>query len=282
MSNEDDMHPLFLKGFTRIDGWPTWQARWKAAGHFEELMGLLHVLPIVAARDPGNRAEAFVFLLQVADGWRDERLWGSRSHLDNALRQDLAEKAFKTVAEYGFRRRQPGDEMQPEWLRFWLDERLYPALLRFLDDGARRENLLLRNLSHDPPSRPHEVWAREFALQFVAKTWDVENNARGIFYPSEDALKRAWRRRCADARPCYVRILHGLGRLDLLTFKDLWMDEGSEEHRVLKSLALQNQYSPKETYASMHEALMKGWQASHVLTVVEAVLRARRKAARSR
>lgn len=273
---DDDDHPLLRKNISRIDDWTTWRERWQAAPHVEELMGLLHVAPHVAARDPANRREAFDFLLKVADGWRAERFLGSRSDAEGAYRQDLAEKAFKTLSEYGFHRRQPGDEMQPEWLRFWLAEPLYFGLLRFLDDGERRDSLLTRNLSYDPPSKHHEVWARDFALALIAKTWDIENNARGIFYASEEVSKMTWRRHCAKARPRYVRILHGLGRLDLLTAKDLWMDEGSEEHRVLKALALQNPYIPNEAYASMHEALMKGWQASHVLTVVEATMRARR------
>src|SRR5688572_6602637 len=268
-------HPLFRKSLTRIEDWRVWKLRWQETSHVEELMGMLHVACDVSARDQANRTEFFDFLMMAADGWRDEAFMGSRNEVENAHRQSLAEKAFKMLAQYGFRRRQPGDEGQPEWLRFWLRDPLYFGLLRFLDDGDRRGGVLSRNLTYDEPGTHHETWAREFAVNLVAKTWDIDDGARGIFYPSEEASRATWRRHCANARPRYVRILQGIGRLDLLTRLPMGMD--SEEHRVLRDLALKNPFIPSETYDTLETALLKGWQAPRVLVQVEAIMRARRK-----
>jgi len=274
--DEKHDHPLFRKPLTRIEDWDTWKRCWQETSHVEELMGLLHVACDVSARDQANRTEFFAFLMSAADGWRDESFMGSRNDIENALRQTLAEKAFKMLSEYGFRRRQPGDDGQPEWLRFWLRDALYFALLRFLDDGDRRSGLLARNLSHDPPRTHHEDWAHAFAVNLIAKTWDIDDGARGIFYHFEDESRAIWRRHCADARPRYVRILHGIGRLDLLTRLPMGME--SEEHRVLRDLALRSPFLPTETYDTLELALLKGWPAARVLVQVEAIMRARRKA----
>lgn len=269
-------HPLFRKKFISIEDWRTWQDVWNGTTHLEVLMGLLHVAFHVTRRGGPDRSECVDFLLKVADGWRDEGFLGSDGGNLEAARKALAGKSFGMLADEFFRRRQPGEHMEPAWLRDILADPLYFGLLRFLDDGERRGSIMRRNLSLDSPRTHQEICAREFTLDFIAKTWNLEDGARGIFYSSEEASRVTWQRHCAKARPRYVRILHGIGRLDLLT--RLPMIEDSAEHRVLRDLALRNPYLEKETYASLDEALLKGWPAPRVLTVVEAIMRAQRKA----
>lgn len=269
-----ERHKIFWKPIGPIPDWATWKSMWKDAAYVESCSGLLHVAFDVLERDAASRADGIGFLLRIADGWRDENAFARDDDREGArYRKALAEKAFKALAERLFRRRPLGEYGEPAWLRGALVDSLFSGLLDFFGDGERRGSLLSRNLSYDPPKTHHEVWAREFLLELVNMTWDLENGARGIFHASEEALRLTWRRRCADARPSYVRILHGIGRLDLLTARSLSMDDASLA--VLRDLALRNPFLPDEKYASQEEALLKGWPAARVLAVVEAVRRAR-------
>lgn len=267
-------HPLFLKTLDRLETWDAWRKRWDGTSYVDELSGLLHVAFDVADRDPANRKAFIEFLLEIADGWRDEKVVGAGTCVDYLYRKALAEKAFKTLSEHVFRHRRLGENLEPAWLRGLLIDPLYFNLVWFFDDAGRRAGILTCNLSHDPPKGHYEVWAREFILDLIAKTWDLEDGARGLFWPSEEEQRRMWRQHCADARPLYVRILHGIGRLDLLT--RLPIDRAAMVD--LRELALQNPYlGANEKYRSIDEALLKGWQAPRVLVQLEAIQRAQRK-----
>ena len=283
-------HPLLAIEPRGLCDWAEWKEAWRSATTFEALSGLLHcgfdVPPVSAGWYAHNTVKATVaericFYLGVADGYHEsdyqflteaeQRQADDRNDATKArgkLRQQLALKAFRVLAQKFFRNAARDPDAEPSWLHPVLLEGVLPKVLWFF-----RLNQFdnIPNLIRSSETMVHTGWAKEFLSELCDLGWTSHHYRYKLGHREQD--------RFTAIRPELVELLLGLGKITrLLNFQDYPLDD--ECWRVLEGLAMRPWQMPKpetpfqrevRTPQTAAEAAAHGSAAATVLIALSAI-----------
>ena len=207
-----------------------WQSefqKWQIATDPIWMKGFLHEgfgLPLGPCK-PNEKEydiiDRLIFYFVIADNWVD--FFGNQSDKKqlNAIREQLARKAFNVLCLNFFNMESfDSGHTTPKWI--WegtvVSERLLPVIQNFfrVEEGQRDKKMIVRNLSIRDDGRSHnEQHAVGFLLNLARFLWTWKYSPCDLTGAKQKIIDERYARINA-AKPWMIEVLAGLNRLEVL------------------------------------------------------------------
>ncbi len=242
-------NPLSSRKVQPICNWCEWLERWKVAGTYQEMLGLLHCGFDVSLEKDRHREKEFdqidrlIFYFEIAEGWADHSYFlptyqyqekyqvgydeygNVQMKTGSELRQQLAQKAFDMLCGNFFNAEQYEDIHTESfgwvWTEHVLSARLFPVIQNFFRvKETEGDRVRLCNFSHsflDRKSHKEKV-AVAFLLKLAQFSWKWREPHLDCLRDRTEQEQKysAIRLRLESAKPWMIEVLASLKQLNIL------------------------------------------------------------------